>query len=157
MLLVTAESKVKVSLLFLLPVRVTASTFTPTLLLWKLAKIPSMKKTLCCWFMLLMMSCDVMWCHMMTHVMTLAILGSSFSSFSLVMFLCWPAQSWQQSVALHFFQWSHFSSMSHPSCCPRFKPAASLLASLFFCSGQHRFLLRLRCERMMAAFATQLI
>lgn len=58
MLLVTVESKVKVSLLCLLPVGVTASTFTPTLLVWKLAKIPSMKKTLCCWFMLLMMSCD---------------------------------------------------------------------------------------------------
>lgn len=152
MLLVTVESKVKVSLLCLLPVRVTASTFTPTLLVWKLDSEHE-KNTL----FLVHVVDDVMWCHVMTRVMTLAILGSSFSSFSLVMFLCWPAQSWQQSVALHFFQWSHFSFVSHPSCCPRFKPAASLLASLFFCSGQHRFLLRLRCERMMAAFATQLI
>lgn len=151
MLLVTVESKVKVSLLCLLPVRVTASTFTPTLLVWKLAKIPSMKKTLCCWFMLLMMSCDDT-CDDVGYFRK-----QLFFSFSLVMFLCWPAQSWQHSVALHFFQWSHFSFVSHPSCCPRFKPAASLLASLFFCSGQHRFLLRLRCERMMAAFATQLI
>lgn len=66
------------------------------------------------------------------------------------------------SLASTASPYTSFSGATFPSCLILLAVLilSQLLLSLhplFFCSGQHRFLLRLRCERMMAAFATQLI